>query len=84
VPVIFQELATNGVSKILGVLFHRILAGTGLLYGPLRRFHAVRKVHDARPFKALGVNFVEPRLPHLSNFSLPRVTPEELRYLRAK
>ncbi|MEU1160529.1 protein kinase [Streptomyces sp. NPDC005921] len=38
----------------MGMILHRILAGTGLLYGPLRRFHAVRKVHDARPPRIRG------------------------------
>ncbi|GHJ91617.1 hypothetical protein SNE510_11360 [Streptomyces sp. NE5-10] len=38
----------------MGMILHRILAGTGLLYGPLRRFRAVRKVHDARPPQIRG------------------------------
>ncbi|GGT53283.1 protein kinase [Streptomyces althioticus] len=38
----------------MGMILHRILAGTGLLYGPLRRFRAVRKVHDARPPRIRG------------------------------
>ncbi|MFG3150912.1 serine/threonine protein kinase [Streptomyces sp. NPDC048219] len=38
----------------LGMILHRILSGTGLLYGPLRRFRTVRKVHDARPPRIRG------------------------------
>ncbi|MGW2910832.1 serine/threonine protein kinase [Streptomyces asoensis] len=38
----------------MGMILHRILAGTGLLYGPLRRYRVVRKVHDARPPRIRG------------------------------
>ncbi|TVZ79069.1 protein kinase domain-containing protein [Streptomyces sp. BK340] len=38
----------------MGMILHRIVQGTGLLYGPLRRFRAVRKVHDARPPRIRG------------------------------
>ncbi|MGC0382492.1 protein kinase domain-containing protein [Streptomyces sp. SAI-129] len=40
---------SSGDLWAMGMILHRILSGTGLLYGPLRKFRTVRKIHDARP-----------------------------------